>query len=54
MQDDIIRNSDDLRKALDEAGHEHVPIAELSKVNFPPYLSEEEKLRIQMDCKRKK
>lgn len=50
MQDDIIRNESDLRKALDDAGLKHIPIFELENIEMPKINSEIERRKIQLDA----
>ena len=45
--DDIIRSTDDLKKALSEAGLPQIPIFEVPKL---PQLTEAEKRKIQLEA----
>lgn len=48
-KDDIIRNADDLREILKEAGLPHVPVFEVPEVKLPQ-ISDQDKRKIQLEC----
>ena len=52
--DKVIESVEDLRKILDKAGLPSVPIFEVAKLPETPELTPEEKLKIQLECLKRK